>query len=140
MKMYEDIINMKYPNKEIKDDFPMSVNRAAQFAPFSALSGYEDAVKETARLTERKIELDETEKQILNSKLVYLKDNVPIDDKVSITYFVPDLRKDGGSYVTLTDDVIKVDEYKKLLVMSDGSVIPIEDIMSIESRAFVEFE
>lgn len=140
MKMYEDIINMKYPNKEIKDDFPKSVNRAAQFAPFSALSGYEDAVKETARLTERKIELDETEKQILNSKLVYLRDNVPIDDKVSITYFVPDLRKDGGSYATLTDYVIKVDEYKKLLVMSDGSAIPIEDIMSIESRAFNEFE
>ena len=138
--MYEDIINMKYPNKEIKDDFPKSVNRAAQFAPFSALSGYEDAVKETARLTERKIELDETEKQILNSKLVYLRDNVPIDDKVSITYFVPDLRKDGGSYATLTDYVIKIDEYKKLLVMSDGSVIPIEDIMSIESRAFNEFE
>ncbi len=140
MKMYEDIINMAYPNKDIKDDFPKSVNRAAQFAPFSALSGYEDAVKETARLTERKIELDETEKQILNSKLVYLKDNVPIEDKVSITYFVPDLKKDGGSYVTLTDDVIKVDEYKKLLIMSDGSVIPMEDIMSIESRAFNEFE
>lgn len=140
MKMYEDIINMKYPNKDIKDDFPKSVNRAAQFAPFSALSGYEDAVKETARLTERKIELDETEKQILNSKLVYLRDNVPIDDKVSITYFVPDLRKDGGSYATLTDYVIKIDEYKKLLVMSDGSAIPIEDIMSIESRAFNEFE
>ncbi len=138
--MYEDIINMKYPNKEIMDDFKEKVNRAAQFAPFSALSGYEDAVKETARLTERKIELDETEKQILNSKLVYLKDNAPIEEKVSITYFVPDLKKDGGSYVTLTDGVIKVDEYKKLVIMSDASLIPIEDIMSIESKIFYELE
>ncbi len=138
--MYEDIINMAYPNKEIKDDFPGKVNRAAQFAPFAALSGYEDAVKETARLTERKIELDETEKQILNSKLVYLRDHVPVEDKVSITYFVPDSRKDGGSYVTLTDDVIKVDEYKKLVIMSDGGSIPIEDILSIESKIFSETE
>ncbi len=138
--MYEDIINMAYPNKEIKDDFPAKVNRAAQFAPFAALSGYEDAVKEAERITERKIDLDETEKQILNSKLVYLKDNIPIEDKVSITYFVPDSKKDGGSYVTLTDDVIRVDEYKKLVIMSDASSIPIEDILSIESKIFSELE
>lgn len=138
--MYEDIINMVYPNKEIKDDFPQKVNRAAQFAPFSALSGYEDAVKETARLTERRIELDEGEKQVLNSKLVYIRDHIPLDDKVRITYFVPDSKKEGGSYVTLTDIVIKTDEYKKVLIMSDGDTVPIEDIVSIDGKIFSEFD
>lgn len=87
-------------------------DRAAQFSPFAALTGYDDAVKETARLTDSKIELDEYELQELNEKLNKIQDNLREDAEVSITYFVTDKKKSGGSYKTISGIVKRIDEYE----------------------------
>ena len=100
---FEDILNMQYPNPEIEKDFPDKILRAAQFAPFAALTGYDEAVIETARLTDKKLELDEYTKEELNRKLNFLKDNLDDLPETSITYFVPDKIKAGGKYVTKRD-------------------------------------
>ena len=91
---YNDILNMPYPNPEIEKDFPDKILRAAQFAPFAALTGYDEAVEETARLTDSKVELDESQKVELNEKLQFLNNSVD-DEEVCITCFVPDKRKSG---------------------------------------------
>lgn len=136
---YKDILNMKYPNPEIERDFPDKILREAQFAPFAALTGYNDAIDETARQTDRKIELDEYEIERLNNKLKYLRES-PGHDEVVITYYVPDKKKDGGAYVSKSGVVIKVREYERDIVTDDGTKIPIEDIYSISGKAFDDFE
>lgn len=132
---YNDILNMQYPNPEIEKDFPDKILREAQFAPFAALTGHDEAIAETARQTDSKIELDEYEAAELNEKLRYL-DNSEKMEKVSITYFVPDKKKSGGAYITKTGVVIKVREYEKDVVMEDGSKIPIDDIFAIDGNQF----
>ncbi len=127
-----DIINLPYPNPEIEADFPAKVNRAAQFAPFAALTGHGDAVKETARLTERKIELDEYRKEELNFKLLSMKENPKL--AYTITYFLPDERKNGGKYVSRTGSIAKIDEYEKIVIMDDRTEIPISEIFAIETE------
>lgn len=134
---YNDILNMQYPNPEIEKDFPDKILREAQFAPFAALTGHDEAIAETARQTDSKIELDEYEAAELNEKLRYL-DNSEKPEEVSITYFVPDKKKSGGAYITKTGIVIKVREYEKDVVMEDGSKIPIEDIFAIDGNQFDE--
>ena len=136
---YNDIINMTYPNPEIEKDFPDKILRAAQFAPFAALTGYDEAVEETARLTDSKLELDEYQKAELNDRLQFLNSSEE-DEEVSITYFVPDKRKSGGAYITKKGIVLKVREYEKDVVMDDGTEIPIDDIMAIECNQFNETE
>ena len=136
---YNDILNMPYPNPEIEKDFPDKILRAAQFAPFAALTGYDEAVEETARLTDSKVELDEYQKAALNEKLLFL-DSPVNDEEVSITYFVPDKRKSGGAYITKKGIVLKVREYEKDVVMEDGTEIPIDDIIVIEGNQFNEME
>lgn len=127
-----DIINFQYPNPEIEADFPAKVNRAAQFAPFAALTGYDAAVAETARLTQRKIELDEYRKEELNFKLLELKENP--QRICTITYFLPDTRKDGGEYVSKTGSIAKIDEYERIVIMDDKTEIPISEIFMIETE------
>ena len=136
---YNDILNMSYPNPEIEKDFPDKILRAAQFAPFAALTGFDEEVKETARITDSKVELDEYQKAELNDKLMFLN-NSKDDEKVGITYFVPDKKKSGGAYVTKKGIVIKVREYEKDVVMDDGTEIPIDDIFAIEGNQFNEME
>ena len=136
---YNDILNMPYPNPEIEKDFPDKILRAAQFAPFAALTGYDEAVEETARLTDSKIELDEYQKVELNEKLQFLN-NSEDDEEVCITYFVPDKRKSGGAYITKKGIVLKVREYEKDVVMNDGTEIPIDDIIEIDGSQFNETE
>lgn len=136
---YDDILNMQYPNPEIEKDFPDKILRAAQFAPFAALTGYDEAVEETARLTDSKIELDEYQKSELNDKLQFLN-NSDTDEEVSITYFVPDKKKSGGAYITKRGIVLKIREYEKDVVMDDGTEIPIDDIFAIEGNQFNETE
>lgn len=136
---YDDILIMPYPNPDIEKDFPDKILRAAQFAPFSALTGYDEAVEETARLTDSKLELDEYQKAELNDRLQFLN-NSEEDEAVSITYFVPDKRKSGGAYITKKGIVLKVREYEKYVVMDDGTEIPIDDIMAIEGNQFNETE
>ena len=136
---YKDILNMKYPNPEIERDFPDKILREAQFAPFAALTGYNDAIDEAARQTDRKIELDEYEIERLNNKLKYLSESSEADEVV-ITYYVPDKKKDGGAYVSKSGVVIKVREYERDIVTDDGMKIPIEDIYSISGKVFDDFE
>ena len=122
---------MPYPDREIEADFPNKVLREAQFAPFAALTGHDEAVEETARLTDSKRELDECRKQELNRKLVYVSGH-PGEDMVKFTYFLPDEKKCGGEYVTVCDTVKKVDEYERNVFLAGGDKIPIDDIFGIE--------
>ena len=127
---YDDIINL--PHHVSKKHPQMSIDaRSAQFAPFAALTGYNDAVKETARLTSKRIELDEEQKIILDSKLQIIQKELQNTPKVIITYFMPDSKKDGGEYVTVTGIVKKIDEYKHIIILEDKTEIPILEIVDI---------
>lgn len=125
---YADIIDLPYQKSVKRPRMPVE-DRAAQFSPFAALTGYEDAVKETARLTDERIELDEYSKEELNRKLNEIKDNLA--KQVSITYFVPDERKEGGAYITVSGCVKKFKEQIMLIIMEDGTEIPISEIIEI---------
>ena len=130
MRNYEDIIYL--PHHRSKKHAPMPlIDRAAQFSPFAALTGHDAAIKETARITDRKIELDEYEIAVLDEKLHQIKEQLIIHPEITVTYFQPDLRKKGGEYVTITSRVKKMDEYMKALVMEDGTRILIEDIIEL---------
>ncbi|MGN1103093.1 MAG: hypothetical protein ACI4RG_12925 [Huintestinicola sp.] len=112
------------------------INRAASFAPFAALTGYDDAVRETARLTSERIELDEGTKEILNDKLRIALDKADEQPEISITYFLPDTRKSGGAYVTVKAVIKRIDEYERLVIFTDKSTIPIDDIYEIEGDIY----
>lgn len=131
MGKYDDIINLPHHVSTARPHMPMS-DRAAQFAPFRALSGYEDAVRETARLTEEKIELTEDEKAILDMQLQRLADEIANQPSVSVTYFQPDKKKAGGAYVTVTGQLKKIDDLEGALILMDGKRIQIGDILEIE--------
>ena len=127
---YNDIICMQYPNPEIEKDFPDRILREAQFAPFAALTGYDEAIDETARQTDEKIERDEYEEEKINEKLMYLI-NSDKPEIVEITYFVRDKKKQGGKYITKSGYILKIREYEKDIIMEDGVKIPIYDICAI---------
>lgn len=127
---YDDILNYKYPNYEIEKDFPDEIIRAAQFAPFAALTGYDDAVRESSRQTTRKIRLDEYEKSKLDVKLMYL--NQGGNKAVKITYFKPDEKKSGGRYLTVEGVIERVDEYERKIILDDKTEISVDDVLSIE--------
>ena len=128
MNNYDDIINLPYRKSTQRPRMEI-INRAAQFAPFSALTGYETAVKETARQTDKKIELDEYMKEEINLKLQSLL--ISEDNQAEITYFVPDKRKSGGKYETKIGTVAKIRDFERTIVFSDKAEIPIEDILEI---------
>ncbi|GAB6105136.1 hypothetical protein JCM17039_18900 [Blautia glucerasea] len=107
------------------------LDRAAQFAPFAALTGYGEAVKETARLTERRIQPDEETLDILNRRLEFIKKHISEQPEVSVCFFRPDPRKDGGAYVTVSGTVKKLDEFRHRLVLADETEIPFEDLWEI---------
>ena len=130
---YDDIINLPHHVSSKRPQMPI-LERAAQFLPFSALTGYEDAVKETARLTDTRIELEESEKDLLNTKLYVLLDNLATEPKVKITYFLPDGRKSGGKYVSKMGTVIKIDLYNRQIKLEDETDIPLDDIFAIEEN------
>ena len=133
-KNYADIINLPRPTSTKHPPMPM-LNRAAQFSPFAALTGYDAAVNETARLTDEKIELDEYAKSMLSDKLQILAEH--IDDLPEVT-FEPDKKKSGGAYVCVTGIVKEIDEYERIVVLEDGTKIPIHQIYEIESALFAE--
>ncbi len=131
MNSYEDIID--HPHYQSKTRPHMSMqNRAAQFAPFAALSGYDESVRETQRLTDRRIEPDESEIAAINDKLQYLSLTMEDPQQISITYFVKDASKEGGSYETITGILKKIDAVSGNVVMDDGTKIPVSDIYAIE--------
>ena len=131
MNNYSDIID--HPHYQSKTRPHMSMlNRAAQFAPFAALSGYEEAINEARRVTDHRIELDESELALLNDKLQYLYMMKASHPQVTITYFVDDATKNGGSYETITGSVKNIDAVFCYVVMDDGTLITIKDIYAIE--------
>ena len=135
--MYEDIIHLTRPTSTKHP--PMSMlNRAAQFSPFAALTGYDAAVKETARLTDEKIELDEYAKSMLSDKLQILAEHIDDLPEVTFTYFEPDKKKSGGAYVCVTGSVKEIDEYERIVGLENGMKIPIYQIYEIESALFTE--
>jgi hypothetical protein len=130
---YEDVITL--PHYEPKNHKRMGIsNRASQFAPFAALTGYEDQIKETARLTDKKIEIDETSKNILNNKLQIINNKIKEKPEVSITYFIYDKKKSGGAYTTITGNVKKIDSIEKFIIINENTKIFMKDILSITSN------
>lgn len=129
--MYEDILYLPHHTSPSRPPMPMS-DRAAQFSPFAALTGYEAAVKEAARLTEQRIELDENEKAVLDAKLSLLQKNLSLSPEVTLTYFKPDKQKNGGTYRSVTGKVQKIDISNKCLILENGKRISASDILKIE--------
>ncbi len=135
MGKYDDIIDLPHHVSETHP--PMSrADRAAQFSPFAALTGYDAAVRETARVTERRIELDEGVKAELNARLNCILEHLSEHPQVSLTYFVPDEKKSGGAYRTVTGAVRKLDSVAKTLTLADGTVVPMEEMVHVEGNPF----
>lgn len=127
---YDDIINLPHPTSKTHPRMSMA-ERAAQFSPFAALTGFDDAVSETARHTDAKIELDEDARAALDERLRnVLEQDAPLP--VAITWFVPDGRKSGGTYITTRGTIKKVDDIQRLIIMADGTRIPIDDVIDME--------
>ena len=137
MNNYEDIINLtrpqsKYPHLGID-------SRAAQFAPFAALTGYDSAVKETARLTKRKIELNDELKEIINNKLNYIEKNIKDKNIISVTYFIKDEKKDGGRYENYSGIVKRINNVDEYIKFEDNMIINFNDILSLDGEIFNSF-
>ena len=135
---YDSIINLPHHVSEKRLRMPM-IDRAAQFAPFAALTGYDDAVKETGRLTDDVIDLPEHIKLDINDKLRIIIEFIEEHLEVSITFFVPDGKKSGGSYNTVTGAVKSVEEYERIVVLKDKTAIPIDRIYAIDGEIFDSF-
>lgn len=132
---YDDIIDLPHHTSPTRPRMPME-NRAAQFSPFAALSGYGAAIKETARLTDERIDLDEDSKMLLNEKLRILAQRISERPTATITYFQPDERKAGGAYISVTGQIKRIDEYQRTVILSDRTAILIDQIYEIESGLF----
>lgn len=128
---YQDMIELPHHVSKTHARMPVK-DRAAQFAPFAALSGHHEAVKETARLTDDRIELDEYCKAGLDRKLKEIRRRLGTRPRVSVTYFLPDSCKEGGSYATAEGCVKKLDEYERILILEDGVQIRIDDMIEIK--------
>lgn len=128
---YDDIIHLPH-HVSAKRPRMSALDRAAQFSPFAALTGYDDALRETRRQTEQKIVLDEEEAGLLNGKLRLLADLAPQRPAAAITYFVPDAKKEGGAYITAIGQVRRIDEENHLVVLTSGQSIAFEDILAVE--------
>ena len=132
---YEDIVDLPHHISK-KHPQPTMADRAARFAPFAAITGYEEMVLEEARVTDVRIEMDESSKAALNEKLNMILEFIDEQPEVSITYFEPDKRKAGGAYVTVTGTVKRIDEYEHLVIMTDGKKINIDDIYNLQGELF----
>lgn len=133
--MYEDIINLPHHVSDKRPQMSMW-DRAAQFSPFAALTGYDDAVTETARLTDDKIELDESAQATLDMKQHILMETISEQPEISVTYFKKDVKKAGGAYLTLTGKLKKIDEYERVLMFVNGEHIPFDDVFDITGDLF----
>ena len=131
MSEYDDIIHLPHHVSRIHPQMSME-DRAAQFSPFAALTGYDAAIAETARLRDLRVELDEYERQALYENLPFISEHLKEHPKISITYFIPDHCKEGGEYVTVTGNIKKLDDYEHSIVLMDGSRILMEDVTMID--------
>jgi len=132
---YSDIID--HPHYVSKTRPQMSeLERAAQFSPFAALTGYDAAIQETGRLTDERMEIGEEEKATLDRKQQYLLEIISDKPEITVTYFKPDERKSGGAYVSVTGKLKRLDDVERILVLTDGKKIPLDDITDLESESF----
>lgn len=134
---YDDIIHLPHHVSTTHPQMSME-NRAAQFAPFAALTGHKEEVREAGRYTERRIELDEDEQETLDRRLQYIRGKLSKGPEIAVTYFLPDERKEGGRYVTERGVVKKIDEYRRCFVMEGGMEIPVRDITNIRLQEEIE--
>lgn len=132
---YNDIIDMTHHISKKHKPMPMEA-RAAQFAPFAALTGYSDKIRETARYTDERIEIDDELKMELSKKLKFIKDKILMKPEVTFMYFIPDMVKQGGTYVSITGKVEKIDQNKQIIILKDTTKIPISEIIEISSDIF----
>ena len=132
---YDDILHLPHPTSKRHPRMPMAT-RAAQFAPFAALTGYDAAIRETARLTDERIEQDEGLQADLAEKLRWLADHPHAAPTVQATWFCPDERKTGGAYRTVSGVVKKLDSYARLLWFDDGTRIPLDALAALEGECF----
>ena len=130
---YKDIINRPHHVSSKRPQMPM-LDRAAQFSPFAALTGYDDAIHETGRLTDEKIDLSEEEKEALDRKQQILMERLCDHPALTVTYFVPDAKKSGGAYVTKNGSLKTIDEFERWILLTDGTKIPLDDVADIESE------
>ena len=137
MNNYEDIIKLTRPKS--KHPHLGIDSRAAQFAPFAALTGYDSAVKETARLTKKKIELSDELKEVINAKLNYIENNIKDRNIITVTYFIKDEIKDGGRYESYSGIVKRVNNVEKFIKFEDNKLIEFDNILSLDGDMFNEF-
>ena len=134
MSNYTDIINLKRP---VSNHNHLSIeSRASQFSPFAALTGYDNEVKETARITDKRIDIDDGLREMLNAKLNYLNDHIKESPNISITYFVKDPKKEGGKYLTKQGIIKRIDTVNEIIKFNDNMTIPMNDIINITSDIF----
>ena len=136
---YDKIMGLPHHVSKTRPQMPMS-DRAAQFAPFAALTGYDAAIKETGRLTDERIELDVEALSTLDMKYQLLMEALDEAPEVTITYFQPDERKAGGKYVSAVGTVKKIDDFERRITMRDGTRIPMDDVLSIDGELFSSLE
>ena len=132
---YDDIINLPHHVSKTRPHMSM-LDRAAQFSPFAALTGYDAAIKETGRLTDEKVNLSEEEKEALDRKQQILLEKLADHPALTVIFFVPDEKKSGGAYVTKRGKLKKIDEFERLMQLADGTKIPLDDVAEIESELF----
>ena len=136
MSKYDDIIHLPHHVSRIRKPMPM-INRAAQFAPFAALTGHDEAITETARQTTPKRILSSDEQEIMSKRLAYAIDHISERPNLTFTYYIPDTLKDGGRYVTITGVIRKYDALEKTVVLETNEILLIDNILSI-SREMIE--
>ena len=134
---YDDIINLPHPTS-VKHPRMSIQNRAAIFSPFAALSGHAGAIAETARLTERRMELDEDTKAELDRRQAILLEHIREQPEITVTWFQPDELKEGGAYLTTTGKLKKIDPIERTLVLLGGIRIQLEDVINLESSHYIE--
>ena len=135
---YDDIIDLPHPTSRRHPRMPIR-DRAAIFSPFAALSGHGAALAETARVTQRRVELDEDTRAELDRRQAVLLAHLDEQPEITVTWFQPDERKDGGAYLTTTGRLRKLRELERILVLADGTEIPLEDVVALESGIFQTF-
>ena len=132
---YEDILNLPHHVSETHPRMSR-IDRAAQFSPFAALTGYGEVIREAGRITDRQIQLDEDSQAVLNRKFQLLLEQIGEHPWITVTYFLQDAKKAGGMYVSHTGQVKKFLDYEQILVFTDGKQIPLGDIVALEAETF----
>lgn len=135
-RKYDDILYLIHPTSAKHPRMPLS-ERAAIFSPFAALSGHGAAITETARLTEQKIDLDEDAKAELDRRQAILMERIGERPEIFVTWFQPDSRKEGGAYLTTTGQLKRLDEVQRVLILTDGTRIPLDDVVGLESEVII---